>query len=172
MISREQLGEYVRMIEVELTYEQSSGLAPQDIVPYQNLPEIDKERHRRIGEFVANILDKNYHPLDLYQQEVRRTTGTKEYVESLVMTAMGLAGESGEVIDHIKKYVFHKHELDRDKIEKEIGDTLWYLTALCNTLAMPLKEVLDKNVEKLRNRYPNGFDAERSRNREEETNGE
>ena len=166
-LNREQLGEYVRLVEIDLAYEQSNEPAPQDIVPYRDLSEADKERHRRIGEFIANILDTQYHPLDLYQKEVQRTVGTKGYGDTLAMTAMGLAGETGEVCDIVKKVLWHSHELDRDKMVSEIGDVLWYLAALCNALNVPLKEVLGKNVEKLRKRYPEGFDAERSRNRED-----
>lgn len=169
-MNREQLGEYVRLVEIDLIYEQSNEPAPQDTVHYHDLPEADKERHRRIGEFIANILDKQHHPLDLYQKEVQRTTARTSATSldgALAMTAMGLAGETGEVCDILKKYVFHAHELDRDKLELEIGDVAWYLAALCNALNVPLKEVLDKNVEKLRKRYPSGFSAERSKDREE-----
>lgn len=166
-IDREKLGELVRLAEIDLAYEQSNDPSASDIVPYRDLPEADKERHRRIGEFVAGFLFSNHHPLDLYQQEVQRTVGTKGYGDTLAMASMGLAGETGEVCDILKKVLFHSHELDRDKIALELGDVLWYLTALCNALNVPLKEVLDKNTEKLRKRYPSGFDAERSKNREE-----
>jgi NTP pyrophosphatase (non-canonical NTP hydrolase) len=169
-ISRDQLGELVRLAWIEWALEQPEP-KPSWLVPYQDLPETDKEADRRIGEFVADVLAKQYHPLDLYQEEVRRTTGTKDHIETVVMTAMGLAGEVGECVDVLKKYIFHDHSLDKGKLALELGDVLWYLTALCNALEIPLKEVIDKNVEKLRKRYPDGFSSEKSRNREEETNG-
>lgn len=167
MINRDQLGELVRLAWIEWAIEQPDPKSSW-LVPYQDLPEADKEVDRRIGEFVAGVLRKQYHPLDLYQQEVERTTGTKAFNDTLVMTAMGLAGETGEVIDILKKCLFHGHKFDQEKITKELGDLLWYATALCNALNVPLSDVIDKNVEKLRKRYPDGFDHEKSKNREQE----
>jgi len=166
VIDRDRLGEFVRMAWIEWAHEQPDP-KPSWLVPYQDLSEADKEADRRIGEFVMNVLDKNYHPLDLYQTEVRRTTGTVGFSDTLVMASMGLAGETGEVIDHIKKYLFHAHNLDQEKLVKELGDVAWYLTALCNVIGVPFKEVIEKNVEKLQKRYPDGFSSERSKNREE-----
>ena len=105
--------------------------------------------------------------LNQYQEEVKRTTATTEFDDTLAMTAMGLAGESGEINEHIKKFLFHNHFLSKDEIAKEAGDVLWYLTCLCNALGVPLQDVIDQNVEKLRRRYPDGFSSEKSRNREE-----
>ncbi len=79
-----------------------------------------------------------------------------------VWNATGLAGEAGEVVDHIKKVVFHRHALDRDKMKKELGDTLWYLTALCTKFGFSLEDVMQANIEKLKKRYPNGYNSEDS----------
>jgi NTP pyrophosphatase (non-canonical NTP hydrolase) len=169
LIDRELLGQYVRMIEIELAYEQSvEEPSASETTSFPDLPEADKERRRRIGEFIANVLHKNHHPLDLYQQEVQRTVATKGYGDTLAMTSMGLAGETGECVELIKKHLWHSHELDKDKIQGEIGDVLWYISAMCNALNISLKDALDKNIEKLRRRYPDGFSAEASRNRERE----
>jgi len=105
--------------------------------------------------------------LSEYQKEVQRTLATSEHIETLKMTAMGLAGEAGEIIDMLKKSLWHGHELDREKAVKECGDLLWYLAALCNALDIKLDDVVKRNVEKLRARYPDGFDSERSKNRSE-----
>lgn len=80
---------------------------------------------------------------------------------------MGIAGEAGEVCDLLKKVAFHGHELDKDKLKKELGDVLWYVATLSTTAELSLKEVAEANVEKLRKRYPEGFDEVRSQNREE-----
>lgn len=105
--------------------------------------------------------------LSEYQREVERTTVTNIYAqESLIMASMGLAGETGEVVDLLKKHLFHGHSLEKDKVIKELGDVLWYLSALCNTLHISLEDVIEANVAKLRARYPDGFDIERSINRE------
>ena len=105
--------------------------------------------------------------LSEYQREVERTTVTNIYAQdSLIMASMGLAGETGEVVDLLKKHLFHGHSLEKDKVIKELGDVLWYLSALCNTLHISLEDVIEANVAKLRARYPDGFDIERSINRE------
>lgn len=82
--------------------------------------------------------------------------------------ALGLAGESGEVCDLIKKYAFQGHPLEEDKLVEELGDTLWYLAHIASTIGITLAEIMDRNIAKLVARYPNGrFEAERSINREE-----
>ena len=83
----------------------------------------------------------------------------------LVWNALGAAGEAGEIADLVKKAVFHRHDLGRDKLVEEIGDCLWYLAALCTGLGVPLSEAMARNIEKLRRRYPAGYSAEASRNR-------
>lgn len=105
--------------------------------------------------------------LNEYQQEVKRTTATKNYFETLKMTSMGLAGETGEVCDLLKKYLYHSHELDMEKMHNELGDVLWYLAAMCNALDISLDDVAEMNVSKLRKRYPDGFDSKRSIERED-----
>jgi NTP pyrophosphatase (non-canonical NTP hydrolase) len=76
-----------------------------------------------------------------------------------VWEAIGLAGEAGEVADHIKKGVFHQHGIDVEKLSKEIGDVLWYTAALCTTLNLDLSEIMQANIEKLKVRYPNGYSS-------------
>ena len=87
--------------------------------------------------------------------------------DMLVNSMMGLCGESGEAIDLVKKHLFHKHELDREKLIKELGDIAWYLAEAAEALDVPLEEILKANIEKLKKRYPEGFDTARSIHREE-----
>ena len=86
--------------------------------------------------------------------------------EMLINGAMGLCGESGEVIDILKKHIFHGHELDREHLLEELGDVAWYLNEAAYALDSSLEEIFDRNIAKLRKRYPEGFDKERSINRE------
>ena len=82
--------------------------------------------------------------------------------------SMGLAGESGEFIDHVKKYLYHGHDIDHEYVRKELGDILWYVVALMNCFDQDLIDVMEKNKEKLQNRYKSGgFSKEESRDREE-----
>ena len=83
----------------------------------------------------------------------------------LINGVMGLCGESGEVIDIVKKHLAQGHELDRDKLIKELGDVAWYLAETTTALDVDLEEVLAGNIAKLKARYPEGFSAERSINR-------
>jgi len=77
----------------------------------------------------------------------------------LVWNALGLAGEAGEVAELVKKGVFHRHSIDRAKLEKELGDVLWYASALCTALGLDLGEIMQINIEKLKVRYPNGYSS-------------
>lgn len=83
----------------------------------------------------------------------------------IVWNAIGVAGEAGELCDLVKKGIFHQHGLDVAKVRKEIGDCLWYLAGLCTKLGISLSQVMEENNAKLLDRYPDGFDPERSRNR-------
>lgn len=83
----------------------------------------------------------------------------------LINGVMGLCGESGEVIDIVKKHLAQGHELDREKLIKELGDVAWYLAETAYALDVDLETVLQGNIDKLKARYPEGFDPQRSVNR-------
>ena len=102
-----------------------------------------------------------------YQREALRTASgmNKEY-PMMLNGAMGLCGEAGEVIDLMKKHLFQGHDLDKAHVVKELGDVAWYLAVTAYALGYDLETVLMMNVHKLRMRYPDGFDAERSQHRE------
>lgn len=80
----------------------------------------------------------------------------------LCVTALGLAGESGEVADMIKKWVGHKHPRDVVKMKEELGDVLWYLARMATLMGCTLDEVARMNVAKLEKRYPDGFSSQAS----------
>ena len=102
-------------------------------------------------------------------QKLAMVTLNRELDKKQMLTnaVMGLCGESGEASDIVKKHLFHSHELDREALIKELGDVAWYLAEAAEALDISLEEVLEKNIEKLRKRYPEGFSAERSINRTE-----
>lgn len=83
----------------------------------------------------------------------------------LINGVMGLCGESGEAIDIVKKWLAQGHELDRQKLAKELRDIAWYLAETARALDIPLEDILRDNIEKLAERYPQGFSSERSINR-------
>ena len=106
--------------------------------------------------------------LATYQQLAARTLGRdRTHEQQLANAALGLTGEAGETAELIKKHLFHATPLDRDAMVKELGDCLWYIAAFATVLDLPMAEIAERNIDKLRKRYPEGFDPERSRNRTE-----
>lgn len=103
-----------------------------------------------------------------YQKAALRTAGTNNRGDLLMNGVMGLNGEAGECIDMVKKAVFQGHKLDFEKLAKELGDVAWYLAVTAYAIGYDLDTVLKMNVKKLKERYPDGFDAERSNNRKED----
>jgi NTP pyrophosphatase (non-canonical NTP hydrolase) len=85
----------------------------------------------------------------------------------LINAVMGLCGESGEAIDLVKKHLHQGHPLDKEKLLKELGDIAWYLAEAAYALDTPLDTVLEQNIAKLKARYPEGFETEKSMNRQE-----
>lgn len=105
--------------------------------------------------------------VEAYRRDVIRTLRTNlASRDRLLIGALGLSGETGEVVDSLKKMLFHDHPIDKQVICDELGDVLWYVVLLCDTLGLTLEEVMTFNVEKRAKRYPNGFSPERSINRE------
>ena len=102
-----------------------------------------------------------------YQRLAQRTASTKVPSSKIENGILGLCGETGEIADVYKKYLYQGHELDREHMAEELGDVCWYVAELAAGLGVTLEEVMAQNIEKLRNRYPDGFDAERSVHREE-----
>ncbi|OLS02409.1 nucleoside triphosphate pyrophosphohydrolase family protein [Tissierella creatinophila] len=102
-----------------------------------------------------------------YQEKSKRTLNNNltkyEQVDNMVY---GILGESGEVVDILKKSRFQGHVLDKDKLKEEIGDVMFYIANLCNLLDLDLEEIIQQNYNKLLKRYPEGFSTERSVNRE------
>ena len=90
-----------------------------------------------------------------------------ETIELMLLTLL-MAIQGGKIADMVKKVVGHGHPLDRDKLMGELGDQLWYIATTCDWLNIPLSVVATINIEKLRKRYPSGFQAERSVKREEQ----
>lgn len=130
--------------------------------------------HDPLDEDVAAVVQRlkqkrNGMFADEYQDQAGRTLiagPDAEYTGAeimLVWNALGLAGEAGEVADTVKKAVFHRHELNRDELIKELGDVLWYVAALCSKLDVSLSEVMERNIAKLKKRYPEGYTSAASK---------
>ena len=83
----------------------------------------------------------------------------------LLNGCLGLAGESGELLDLVKKWCFHDKSVDIDHAKKELGDVMWYVAMICHAMRWDLDEIMRLNIDKLKARYPEGFDTEKSNHR-------
>lgn|SRR5690625_3993800 len=103
--------------------------------------------------------------LNEYQTLSRRTLPKDNYFSNLSNYGMGLSGEAGEVTDELKKFLYHGHKLDIEKVKGELGDVLHYVAGIATMLELDLSDIAKYNIEKLKKRYPIGFSKERSINR-------
>ena len=100
-----------------------------------------------------------------YQNLAMRTA--KPECRKLSNVGLGLAGEAGEVADEIKKHLYHGHPLNKEKLVKELGDVCWYAALAATVLGVSLEDVMLMNIKKLKARYPEGFDPEKSLHRKD-----
>ncbi len=108
-----------------------------------------------------------YMEINEYQRLAMTTLNPElDKKDVLINGVMGLCGEAGEAIDIVKKWLAQGHELDREHLIKELGDIAWYLAETATVLDIDLETVLKMNIDKLRQRYPEGFDAQKSINRD------
>ena len=99
-------------------------------------------------------------PFDDYQQSATRTVNPALNDEQrLLDAAAGLAEEAGEVLGLVRKHVMQQRPLDRVAVVHELGDALWCLAIVADTLGVSLSDVARANESKLRARHPDGFTA-------------
>lgn len=103
-----------------------------------------------------------------YQELAERTINknlTKD--EQINHALFGMSGEVGEILSIYQKQ-YQGHEIDEEELKKEVGDLIWFVAEYCTVMGWEMDEVLYKNINKLKRRYPDGFEAERSVNRDNE----
>ncbi|AVK63200.1 nucleotide pyrophosphohydrolase [Lactobacillus sp. CBA3606] len=88
-----------------------------------------------------------------YQALANRTLYGNEQV--LTNLSLGLASETGQVVDLVKKYTFHGKSLNKDQLTKQMGDVLWYLSQVAEWADIPFDDVAQQNIAKLNQKYPN-----------------
>ena len=96
---------------------------------------------------------------ELVQRQINKKLSSSEAMSNC---AMGIAGESGEVCDLIKKVQFHGRPFDKEKLLNELGDVRFYMEWLLLLIGSSLEEVETSNTNKLLKRYPDGFSAKDS----------
>ncbi len=99
---------------------------------------------------------------DTYQREAMKTLSP---AADLLHAALGLAGEAGEVADALKKARYQGHPLDNDHLVEELGDLLWHAAETAHFLGVPLSQVMERNIAKLRRRYGEAFDVQKGLDR-------
>ncbi|KRN18753.1 nucleoside triphosphate pyrophosphohydrolase family protein [Lacticaseibacillus camelliae] len=90
--------------------------------------------------------------LNEYQQKANKTLAGNEHV--LTNLTLGLASDSGLVVDRIKRYAFQGQDLEPDKLKDELGDVLWYLSQIALWADIPLDDVAKANLATLAKKYP------------------
>lgn len=93
----------------------------------------------------------------LFQTKTTSVHFEQDFIWNLTHAALGIGGEAGEVVDLVKKTFANNRTLDGDKLVKELGDLMFYIQAMCNTINIPLITVLQANVNKLTARFPEGY---------------
>lgn len=104
--------------------------------------------------------------LNDFQNDCLRTTNRKlDWKDTVTNCILGASGEVAEISEHFKKHWYHGHELDLNKIIVEIGDVMFYLAWLSDTLGFELEGVAEAVIKKLKKRYGETFNEELSINR-------
>lgn len=75
---------------------------------------------------------------------------------------LGMLTEVAEIADLYKKKLAYNKLFSREQLTDELGDLMFYVSAFCNFAKLDMSEVLEKNIQKLKVRYPDGFDSDRA----------
>lgn len=108
---------------------------------------------------------------DEYIKNVKRTESPNFAVADprLLHGAIGCCTEAGELLDAVKKCLFYNRVLDHINIEEEIGDLMWYVALVVDACGFDFDSILDKNIRKLKARYPEQFEEDKAENRDLES---
>jgi len=105
-----------------------------------------KDKFQIYLEFTRDLLSNKIRTLD----------------SSLLHALLGVAGESGELVDEYKKCMFYGKLFDKFKMKEEVGDLLFYVQVIINQLGSSMEEIMDMNMAKLNVRYPDGYSDKRA----------
>lgn len=102
-----------------------------------------------------------------YQELASRTINENLEIKKIELHALhGLSGEVGEIHSLYQK-VYQGHKMDDEHLMKEIGDLMWFVAELCTARGFFLNDVMALNIDKLRKRFPDGFEVDKSLHRKE-----
>jgi NTP pyrophosphatase (non-canonical NTP hydrolase) len=104
-----------------------------------------------------------------YREKIKRTHSPEVAIPKekfrLLQAVVGVSTEAGELLDSAKKNVFQHRKLDKTNMKEELGDLMHYISILLNELDLKLEDVLQTNIDKLNERYADGYSASASSNR-------
>ena len=127
---------------------------------------IDFKKYEQFVDAVTSDSSKDFVALADRMGELDRQGAC---IERLTTAGIGLAAESGEFLEIVKKMVFQGkpwNDANREHLIIELGDVMWYVANACIALDISFDEVIKRNVKKLEKRYPGGkFDIGDSENR-------
>ncbi len=106
-----------------------------------------------------------------YQNESKRTCPNlndqlRQGLADEMHMVLGISTEAGELLDAYKKHFAYGKDLDKTNVGEEIADIMWYVSNLCRMLNIDMEEMLQRNIAKLKARYPEKFDEVKALNRD------
>lgn len=100
-----------------------------------------------------------------YQNLAARTIDKRaSYSEQEQHALHGMVGEIGE-LHSIYQKLYQGHDFNEEHAKKEVGDLLWFIAEYCTANGWKLDEIAQMNIDKLKARYPDGFENEKSLHR-------
>ena len=133
------------------------------------MKQVDLNKYK---EFVSTVTSSQSNETQALVTQLEGLENDSGVNMALLLTgAIGLASETGEFSEIVKKCIFQGKPLDDETkfhIKRELGDIMWYWVNSCRALGLDPNEVMAENVEKLKARYPGGeFNVWYSENRKE-----
>ena len=133
------------------------------------IPETKSVDFDKYAVFVDGVTSDPSKDYQSFTESLDNLDGEGANIQRLLTAAVGLSAEGGEFMEIVKKMVFQGKPWNDDNREHliiELGDAMWYVMQACSALDVSLEDVVAKNVEKLKKRYPGGeFDVYKSENR-------
>ena len=133
------------------------------------IPETKSVDFDKYAVFVDGVTSDPSKDYQSFTESLDNLDGEGANIQRLLTAAVGLSAEGGEFMEIVKKMVFQGKPWNDDNREHliiELGDAMWYVMQACSALDVSLEDVVAKNVEKLKKRYPGGeFDVFKSENR-------
>jgi len=122
-------------------------------------------------EFVNAVTSQSSKDADAFEYRIQELRGEGFETHRLLTAAVGMSAEAGEFTEVVKKIIFQGKPVNEENLfhlKRELGDIMWYVAQACMGLNVSIDEVIEMNVNKLMDRYPDGeFDVHYSENRQE-----